>query len=118
MYKTQLDEGDSKLRHIEKVIEYKRNLLLEKQREYNKISKTNRFLHDIKDDYVKYHKYILNQKKEQILALGILTNYINDLEESGGLTKNNIVDANYEKKRILTEIDSIKSSLDDLIKDM
>ena len=117
-YKTQLEEGDVKLRHIEKVIEYKRKLLLEKQKQYNSISRTNNYLRDIKDDYNRYHNYVLKQKHDQIQALNILNQYISDLEESGKLTKHNISDARFEKKRILNEIESIKHNLDNLIKDV
>lgn len=116
-YETQLKDGDAKLRHIEKVIEYKRKLLLEKQRQFKTISKTNKYLEDIKDDYDRYHNYILKQKQEQIQALSILNQYITDLEESGKLTKHNINDAKFEKKRILNEIEYIKHKLDKLIKD-
>jgi chromosome segregation ATPase len=116
-YETQLNEGDKKLRHIEKVIEYKKKLLLEKQRQFKTISKSNKYLDDIKDDYNRYYNYILKQKHDQMQALSILNQYITDLEESGKLTKHNINDARFEKKRILNEIETIKHNLDKLIKD-
>ena len=52
---------------------------------------------------------------DQIKALNLLNVYINDLTYSGKLTKNNIEDAKNEQQKILTEINSIKKGIDDII---
>jgi len=114
-YSTKFEEGDERLRHIENIIESKRNYLLEKQKKYVKMAETNKFLHEIKSDYNRHYEYIVKQKQDQIKALDILNQYIDDLAETGKLTKNNINDAKYERKRILSEIDSIKTNLNKII---
>ena len=114
-YNTRFEEGDARLRHIESVIESKRNYLLEKQKQYLKMAESNNFLHEIKSDYNRYYEYIVKQKQDQIKALDILNKYIDDLAETGKLTKHNINDSKYERKRILSEIDSIKQNLNKLI---
>jgi hypothetical protein len=48
-------------------------------------------------------------------ALNLLNNYIKDLTISGKLSKNNIDDAKNEQEKILTEINSIKKGIDDII---
>jgi len=110
-----LRERDEQFNKIQELIELKRNLLHDKQRKLQKISKQNRFLEVVKDDYLKYHTYIQNQKRDQIKALELLNTYINDLTYSGKLTKNNIEDAKQEQKRILREVKQIRATLDDIV---
>lgn len=106
---------DIKFISIQEQLDAKRNLLLNKQNKLKRIMKQNSFLNNIKDDYSKYYKYIINQKKQQIDALEMLNKYIDDLSRSGNLTEHNIDDARVEQKNILKEIKSIKTNLDELI---
>ena len=115
-YETQMAEGDRRLTHIENIIEKKRQYLLEKQKKLKHLSESNKFLHIIKNDYDNYYNYIIKQKEDQIKALDILNQYINELSESGELSKNNLYDSKYEQKRILNEINHIKNNLDTIIK--
>ena len=116
-YREKFEEGDRRLREIENVIESKRKFLLEKQKKFKTVSKTNNFLKEIESDYQRYYDYIVKQKHDQIKALEILNKYIYDLAENGGLTKQNINDSKYEQKRILNEINTIKSNLNLLIQE-
>ena len=97
------------------MIDFKRKMLLEKQKKYKKISKQNHFLEEIKNDYSNYSNYIMKQKQEQIQALEILQNYVQDLSVSGNLSKQNVKDAKYEQKKIIKELKSIKHNLDEVI---
>jgi hypothetical protein len=108
---------EQQLLHIENLIDVKRKMLLEKQKKIRKISKQNEFLDEIREDYGKYYGYIIQQKKDQMDALDLLNKYIHDLTVSGKLSKNNVEDAKYEQKKILSEIKSIKHNLDNIIKD-
>jgi hypothetical protein len=110
-----LVERDERLLHIEDLIEAKRRMLLEKQKKLRFISKQNRFLDAVKNDYVKYYTYISQQKQDQIKALELLNHYINDLSTSGQLSKSNVEDAKVEQARILREVKSIKNGLDSII---
>ena len=116
-YREKFEEGDRRLREIENVIESKRKFLLEKQKKFKTVSKTNNFLKEIESDYQRYYDYIVKQKHDQIKALEILNKYIYDLAENGELTKQNINDSKYEQKRILNEISTIKSNLNSLIQE-
>jgi len=116
-YREKFEEGDRRLRDIENVIESKRKFLLEKQKKFKTVSKTNNFLKEIESDYQRYYDYIVKQKHDQIKALEILNKYIYDLAENGELTKQNINDSKYEQKRILNEISTIKSNLNSLIQE-
>jgi len=110
-----LEKRDEELMHIEELIQSKRRLLLEKQKKIRIISKQNKFLDDVKKDYVKYYNYISQQKQDQIKALKLLNDYISDLSVSGNLSKHNMEDAKQEQKRIVYEMNSIKGGLDSII---
>jgi hypothetical protein len=100
---------------LEQLIEAKRRMLLEKQKKLRFVSKQNKFLDVVREDYNEYHRYIIKQKEEQMKALELLNNYIKDLTRSGNLTKHNIEDAKYEQRKIVHEIKSIKKNLDEII---
>ena len=110
-----LENRDNQLLQIENLIDAKRKMLIDKQKKFKNISKQNEFLSEVKQDYSKYYGYIVKQKQDQMSALSLLNNYIKDLTVSGKLSKNNIDDAKNEQEKILTEINSIKKGIDDII---
>ena len=111
-----LENRDQQLLQIENLIDAKRKMLIDKQKKFKNISKQNEFLSEVKQDYSKYYGYIVKQKQDQMSALSMLNTYIKDLTVSGTLSKNNIDDAKNEQQKILTEINSIKNGIDDIIK--
>jgi hypothetical protein len=110
-----IKEKDEQFMQIQELINAKENLLIEKQKKMRFITKQNRFLEAVRNDYDKYYNYINEQKKDQIRALQLLDEYIKDLTISGKLTKHNIEDAKEEQSKILKEIKYIKNSLDSMI---
>ena len=110
-----LENSDQKLLQIENLIDAKRKMLIDKQKKFKNITKQNEFLNVVKQDYNKYYGYIVKQKQDQMTALSLLNNYIKDLTVSGKLSKNNVDDAKNEQQKILTEINSIKRGIDDIM---
>jgi len=108
-------ENDERFIKIQELIDAKRDMLVNKQKKLRFISKQNRFLEAVKNDYENFYGYISQQKNDQIRALQILDEYIKDLTLSGKLTKHNIEDAKEEQSKILKEVNSIKESLDSII---
>ena len=112
-----LVERDSQFMQIQQLIDAKRDLLYKKQKNMKSIQKQNQFLGAIRDDYRKYNNYITQQKHDQIQALQIINKYINDLTESGELSKYNIEDAKVEQDKIMQEVNSIRAGLDEIMDD-
>lgn len=110
-----LVKRDEQFLHINDLIEAKRKMLIDKQKKLRFISKQNRFLDAVKNDYANYYNYISKQKQDQIKALEMLNQYVHDLTVSGQLSKHNSEDAKFEQRRILKEVKSIKKGLDDII---
>lgn len=108
-------ENDERFIQLQELIDAKREMLINKQKKLRFITKQNKFLDAVKNDYEKFYGYISQQKKDQIKALQILDEYIKDLTLSGKLTKHNIEDAKEEQSKILKEVNSIKESLDSII---
>lgn len=108
-------ENDDRFIQIQELIDAKRDMLINKQKKLRFVSKQNKFLDAVKNDYEKFYGYISQQKKDQIRALQILDEYIKDLTLSGQLTKHNIEDAKEEQRKILKEVNLIKENLDSLI---
>ena len=111
-----LNEKDTQLLHLEEQIQLKKAMLHKKQQKIKQISKQNQFLEEIKNDYAKYNNYVYEQKEQQMKALQLLENYINDLTMSGQLSTQNIEDAKQEQRKIVGEIKKIKGNLDLMIK--
>lgn len=112
-----IKENDDRFIQIEQQINAKRDMLINKQKKLRFITKQNKFLNAVKSDYQKFYDYIIQQKQDQIKALKLLDEYIKDLTLSGKLTKHNIEDAKEEQMKILSEVSSIKESLDEIIND-
>jgi hypothetical protein len=110
-------EQDDRFIQIQQLIDAKKDFLINKQKKLRFMTKQNKFLEEVRNDYKKYYSYIAEQKNDQIRALQVLDQYINDLTVSGKLTKHNIEDAKEEQLKILREVNSIKGSLDSIIDD-
>jgi hypothetical protein len=118
MYELKMNVGerDNYLNQIEQQIKMKRQLLLEKRKYLEENVKENNFLENVRNDYKKYHDFILKQKQDQIKSMQFLNQYIDDLMVSGKLTEHDIVNSKKEKQEIMSELDKIKKDLDGLMK--
>lgn len=114
---TPLARKDDEFMQIQQLIDAKQKFLIEKQKKLKSITKQNRFLDEVKNDYNKYFEYISKQKEDQIKALSLINEYIKNLTLSGELSKQNMNDARLEQKKILNEIKSIKKGIDSAIND-
>jgi hypothetical protein len=116
VYELSLADRDNYLTQIEQQIQSKRNLLLEKRKSLEESIKQNHFLEGVRNDYQKYHNYIIKQNQEQMRAMNILNQYLGDIMVSGKLTEKDIHNTRRDQNEILGEMDKIKSSLDEIIK--
>jgi hypothetical protein len=115
IYEFTLAERDNYLNQIENQIQAKRNLLLEKRRTLENSIAQNKFLEGVRNDYQKYHNYIVKQNQDQMRAMDILNQYLGDIVVSGKLTEKDIHNTKREQNNILREMDQIKRNLDEII---
>ena len=116
VYELTLADRDNYLIQIENQIQAKRNLLLEKRKTLEETIKQNHFLEGVKNDYNRYHNYIIKQNQEQMRAMNLLNQYLGDIMISGKLTEKDIHNTKREQNEILSEINKIKHNLDEIIK--
>jgi len=109
------EDEDQHLINIQNVIDQKRKYLLEKQMYIQHLEKQNKFLREVQNDYNTYNQYMVKQRQDQILAMHILNEYIQDLAISGKLTKTDLEDARQEQANILKEIGKLKGSLGTIV---
>ena len=110
-----LAKRDQYLLKIEDEIELRRKFLLEKQKKLEKLSRQNRFLETVKDDYENYHNYIVEQKEGQIRAMNSIKQYVEDLIVSGKLTDEDIRQAKDDQREITNEVKKIREKINEII---
>ena len=110
-----LPEQDVYLVEIEKQIAQKKNFLFQRRKQLEISMKENSFLNKVKEDYQKYHQFILKQKQDQIQAMQLLDQYLNDLIVSGKMTQHDILQSKKDQQEILSEIEKINKDLDGII---
>ena len=115
VYELSLADRDSYLTQIENQIQSKRNLLIDKRKTLEQTVDKNQFLEGVKNDYQRYHNYIIKQNQDQIRAMNILNQYLDDVIVSGKLTEKDIHNTRHEQSQILSEMDKIKGDLDNII---
>lgn len=111
-----LGERDLQLFQLEQEIKSKKELLLKKKGELTTKSKMNEFLTDVKDDYTKYYDYIVKEKQQQLSALTLLKEYLNDLVKTEKNIDNQTKKAKYDQREIEVELNKVKLELDALLK--
>jgi hypothetical protein len=110
-----LAKSDEILERMERQIEEKRRLLINKNKQLDKLTQENEFLGQVKRDYETYNSYIVEQKQKQMRAFYMLNQYLDDIIISGKLTDKDIEKTRRDQKMILREIDVVKQNLDEIV---
>ena len=107
-----LAKRDLHLVQIDKEIQNKRQFLLDKHKENERLAQENEYLQLIRNDYAHYYDHIVREKETQISSMRFLNDYIDKIVEEGELTDEDLERSRSEQRKILDEIDDIKSGLD------
>ena len=108
-------ERDKQIDDLQTQIYAKRFMLLQRRKAIEVAGKQNRFLAEVKKDYDRYYNALVKQKNDQMVAINYLTKYIDNIIEEEGLSTEKINEAKREHKEMLSEIRSIKESLDEIV---
>ena len=114
MYKLTLVERDLYLVHIDRLMDEKRKMLLEKQKTLQQTAKENEYLEMVRNDYRKYYNHIVKQKEDQINAMNYLKQYIDEIMVNGKLTDTDLENAKMEQDELIQEMADIKSKMDEI----
>ena len=108
-------ERDRQIDDLQTQIHAKRFMLLQRRKAIEVAGKQNKFLAEVKKDYDRYYNALVKQKNDQMVAINYLTNYIDNIIQEEGLSAEKISEAKREHKEMLSEIRSIKESLDEIV---
>ena len=108
--------NDDKLLKIDELIEAKRQMIQNKQKNIGKIAKQNKFLEGVKNDYSNYNNIIMKQKQDQIQALELINKYVTDLKSTEQISTQSIEEAKNDQIKIMNEIKSIRQNLEGIVK--
>jgi hypothetical protein len=106
---------DIVLNQIERQIKAKKELLIKKYKQLKNKEEINEFLQYVKKDYNEYYNYIINEKEQQILAMKMLKEHLDNLINSEKLLNNQLQSAKIDQQYILNEMNKIKEELDEII---
>lgn len=109
-----LAQRDLYLVRIENEMQTKKKFLLEKYKLLGEMEEENEYLKLIRNDFRHYYDYVKKEKEDQIHAMNMLRNYIDELIVNGKLTDEDLENAQIEQQKILNEIDVIKEGLDEI----
>ena len=105
---------NEKFLHIQEQIDARMEMIIQKYRDLSNAARTNEYLDGIKNDYSRYYNVFVQQKQDQIKALELLDIYIERIKESDNSNLEQLENMKHEQRRILKEIDSIRTKLNSI----
>jgi len=105
---------DKKVLTIQNELENKKRDIKHNFREIKNMAKSNKFLKDIVEDYKKYYKYIVQEKRREEEYLRMLSNYMDTLILEEKDTEEILHHSNKEQKRIMSELSKIRHEINEI----
>ena len=111
-----LAERDNYIYQMEAQLDSKKNAMFAKHSQLDDLSKTNKYLHTVKKDYINYYDYMIKEKIEQINALKKIQMYISNLNSSLNSTHETVSGFKHDEDLINKEISNINLTIDKIMK--
>lgn len=106
---------DKNINILRQVLEERKSFLMDKHREINQVSKENKLLIDVAQDYSKYHYIIKKQKMEQCAALELISKYISDISNTVDQTEDVIAQSKLQQQEIQSQIKRLREDIENLL---
>lgn len=114
-YNMNLALRDKYIDILRQVLEERNMFLLDKQREIKQVSKENKLLIYVAEDYSKYHSILKKQKLEQCAALELLSNYISKISNTMNHTEEVLAQSKSQQQQIQMQMHRLREDIDNLI---
>lgn len=111
-----LAKRDLQIIKLEKEIESRKQLLINKRKELEENNKINHHLEGVKQKYNKYYENTIKEKQQQYDAILLIKQYLDEIINSKQLSNEDLRTAKHEQNTIMKEIEKVKSELEDLLK--
>ena len=111
----ELAKRDLNIDVLRKELEYRKKFMLDKQKELERAKFENAYLTGVAEDYNTYKNHLINQKREQLRALKIISEYISESSNTIDTTEHLLQESRMNQKEILADIERIKSEINELL---
>tara|TARA_Y100000816_G_scaffold97668_1_gene67970 strand:- start:4853 stop:5236 length:384 start_codon:yes stop_codon:yes gene_type:complete len=111
-----LAKRDQYLAELEAQMYAKRFMLLQKRKALQNAVKQNHFLEDVKRDYDAYYNHIVQQKKDQMMAIEYLQTYVDNMISENKVSDSEIQKSKEQQESILRELQKIRVELEEIMK--
>lgn len=108
-------QKDKMLREIDYQMKKEQLSMLKNLKEIEKNQVDNNFLRGVYEDYRMYKEHIIKQKQQHENTLKDLINYLEKNLLSNNLTERMMRQAQFEQKKLLDDLNTIRKDLKDLI---
>lgn len=109
------ETDDSKIAHLNYLIDEKKEYLMNKYHTTHKLVKQNEFLEGVLRDYTQYRDVIIAQKQQHIMALETIYSHVNQVKKTNELSKSAAREHTREQKNIVDELNIVKAELDKIV---
>lgn len=109
-----LAKRDKMIERIRSEIDKTQDSVMMYLEDTKKVQNENEFLEGVTNDYKRYHKHILSEKKRERKQMEMLINYLDKVLKEAGLSAEMANRARFEQNKILGEMAKVKGELDKL----
>jgi hypothetical protein len=109
-------ESDKNIYNMKCILEKKKQLLLEKNREIKNLAKQNSFLNKVLSDYEKIKLHILEEKKKQQSAIKIISRHISQISKNMNQEDYHIEQLQDDQSMLLEELEKIKMEMNEVMR--
>jgi hypothetical protein len=114
--KTDIAESDKNIYNMKCILEKKKLLLLEKNREVKELAKQNSFLNSVLSDYDKIKSRILEEKRKQQSAIKIISKHISQISKNMNEEDYHIGQLQDDQSMLLEELEKIKMEMKEVMR--
>jgi hypothetical protein len=109
-------ESDKNIYNMKCILEKKKLLLLEKNREVKELAKQNSFLNSVLSDYDKIKSHILEEKRKQQSAIKIISKHISQISKNMNEEDYHVGQLQDDQSMLLEELEKIKMEMKEVMR--
>jgi hypothetical protein len=113
---TDIAETDKNIYNMKCILEKKKLLLLERNREIKELAKQNGFLNNVLFDYEKIKSRILEEKRKQQSAIKIISKHISQISKNMNQEDYHIGQLQDDQSMLLEELEKIKMEMNEVMR--
>lgn len=113
---TDIAETDKNIYNMKCILEKKKLLLLERNREIKELAKQNGFLNNVLFDYEKIKSRILEEKRKQQSAIKIISKHISQISKNMNQEDYHIGQLQDDQSVLLEELEKIKMEMNEVMR--